>query len=67
MTVGVISVAIVLSILGSVIGFGSQAILVIILLSFPVCLFSSLYGFYKGLIRHYGFKGDEKLFFGGKF
>jgi hypothetical protein len=67
MTMGVISGAIILSILGSVIGYGSQAVLVIVLLSFPVCLFSSLYGFYKGLIRYYGFKGDEKLFFGGKF
>jgi hypothetical protein len=67
MTVGVIIGTIILSILGSVIGFGSQGVLVMVLLSFPFCLFSTLYGFYKGLVRHYGFKGDEKLFFGGKF
>lgn len=67
MTVGVISGAIILSLLGSLLGFGSQAVLVMILISFPFCLFSALYGFYKGLVRHYGFKGDEKLFFGGKF
>jgi hypothetical protein len=67
MTAGVISVAIILSLIGSVIGFGSQAVLVIILLSFPIFLFSSLYGFYKGLVKHYGFKGDERLFFRGKF
>jgi len=38
-----------------------------ILLSFPVILFSVLYAFYGALVRYYGFKGDEKLFFGGKF
>ncbi len=64
---GVIGAAIILSILGNIMGFGCQGVLVVILLSFPILLFSSLYGFYKGLIRYYGFKGDEKLFFGGKF
>jgi hypothetical protein len=49
MTVTVISFAIILSLLGSVIGFGSQAVLVVILFSFPIWLFSALYGFYKGL------------------
>ncbi len=48
-------------------GIPIQGILLIVVLWFPVCLFTSLYGFYKGLIRHYGFKGDEKLFFSGKF
>ncbi|MBW1787510.1 MAG: hypothetical protein JRK53_12935 [Deltaproteobacteria bacterium] len=67
MTVGVVIGTIILSILGSILGFGSQGVLVTIVLSFPICLFSALYGFYKGLVRHYGFKGDEKLFFGGKF
>ena len=66
-TVGMIIGAILLSMLASVMGFGIQAVLVIVLLSLPVCLFSTLYGFYKGLVRYYGFKGDEKLFFGGKF
>ena len=67
MTAGAVTIAIMLSLLGSFMGFGSQTVLVIILLSFPVCLFSSLYGFYRGLVRYYGLKGDEKLFFGGKF
>ena len=67
MTLGVVGGAIILSLLGNVLGFGSQAVLVTILISFPFCIFSALYGFYKGLVRHYGFKGDEKLFFGGKF
>ena len=66
-SVGVIAAAIILSILGNIMGFGCQGVLVVILLSFPIWFFSLLYGFYKGLIRHYGFKGDEKLFFGGKF
>ena len=65
-SIGYIGGAIMLSILGVFLGFGSQAVLLIILASFPVILFSSLYGFYKGLIRYYGFKGDEKLFFNGK-
>ena len=67
MTLGVVSAAIILSMLGRMIGFGSQTVLVFILISFPFCLFSALYGFYKGLVKHYGYKGDEKLFFGGKF
>jgi len=66
-TVGVIFSTIILSIIGDVIGFGSQGVLVIVMLSFPFWLFSILYGFYKGLIRYYGFKENEKIFFSGKF
>jgi hypothetical protein len=44
-----------------------QGILLIVVLWFPVCLFTLLYGFYKGLVRHYGFKGEENLFFNGRF
>lgn len=66
-SLGFIAGAIILSLLGSVLGFGSQAVLVIVLFSVPFCLFSALYGFYKGLVRHYGFEGEERLFFGGKF
>jgi hypothetical protein len=66
-SVGVLIGTIILSIFGSILGFGSQGVLIMIILSFPVILFSVLYAFYGGLVRHYGLKGDEKLFFGGKF
>jgi hypothetical protein len=66
-TTGLVISAIVLSITARMLGFGSQGVLVIILFSLPVCIFSVLYGFYKGLVKHYGFEGEEKLFFGGKF
>jgi len=66
-TVGYILGAVILSMLGAIIGFKSQTVLIIVLLVFPICLFSSLYGFYKGLVRHYGFKGEENLFFNGRF
>ena len=48
-TVGMIIGAILLSMLASVMGFGIQAVLVIVLLSLPVCLFSTLYGFLQRL------------------
>ena len=67
MTTGYLIGAIILSALGSLVGFGSQGVLVMILIAFPVCLFSALYGFYKGLVRHYGLGGEENLFFGGRF
>jgi len=66
-SIGVILSTIVVSIIGYVIGFGSQGVLVIVVLSCPFWFFSVLYGFYKGLIKYYGFKENEKLFFGGKF
>jgi len=48
-------------------GFGFQGTIIVIFISFPGLLFIALYGFYKGLVRHYDFKGDENLFWGGKF
>jgi hypothetical protein len=48
-------------------GFGYQGTLIVIILFFPVCLFSVLYGFYKGLIKYYGFDSKKNLFFGEKF
>ena len=48
-------------------GFGYQRTLIVIILSFPVCLFSVLYGFYKGLVKYYGFDSKKNLFFGEKF
>jgi len=49
------------------IGFGLQGTLVVLMLSFPIWLFGILYGFYKGLVKHYGLNGNESLFWGGKF
>jgi len=48
-------------------GFGYQGALSVTVTLFPCLLFIGLYGFYKGLVRHYDLKGEEKLFFGGKF
>ena len=48
-------------------GFGYQGTIIVIFLYYPFSVFIALYGFYKGLVRHYGLKGDEKLFWGGKF
>ncbi len=47
-------------------GFGYQGTLIVIILSFPVCIFSILYGFYKGLVKYYEFDSKENLFFGEK-
>ncbi len=47
-------------------GFGAQGLLVVALLFYPLSLFVLLYSFYKGLVKHYGLKGDENLFFDGK-
>jgi hypothetical protein len=66
-SIGVVIGAVILSMLGNILGFGSQGVLVMIILSFPVVLFTALYAFYGALVRHYGFKGDEKLFWGGRF
>jgi len=49
------------------IGFGLQGTLVVLMLSFPFWLFGILYGFYKGLVKHYGMNGNENIFLGGKF
>jgi hypothetical protein len=56
-----------LSLLGRAAGFGCQGVVVILLFLFPICIFSVLYGFYKGLVRYYGYEGDSKIFCGGKF
>ena len=61
--VGVISTASILLLLG----VGCQGALVVVIVSFPFWLFGVLYGFYKGLVKYYGLKGEQKLFFGGKF
>jgi hypothetical protein len=47
----------------SVLGFDSLAILRIMFIWFPICIFSALYGFYKGLVKHYGLKQSDKLLF----
>jgi len=48
-------------------GFGSKSTLRVVIVWFPFCIFSGLYGFYKGLVKHYGFDGNLNLFFGGRF
>jgi len=55
-TVGMIAATLILTFIGNRIGFGSHGVLVMILISFPVVQFSVLYGFYKGLAKHYGLK-----------
>ena len=55
-SVGMIAAAFILNFIGSLIGFGSQGILVVILFSFPFVQFSTLYGFYKGLKKHFDLK-----------
>ena len=45
-------------------GLGYQGALALSGLMFPFSVFIALYGFYKGLIRHFGLEGDEKLFLG---
>ena len=62
-SIGLILCAIILSLTGIALGFGSQGVLLITLLSFPLSIFSVLYAFYKGLIKYYGFKEKEKLQF----
>jgi|GEM_PF-2731757 len=51
----------------SLLGLSCRDTFVMLAFIFPECLFLVLYGFYKGLVMHYGLKGDEKIFFGGKF
>lgn len=55
-TIGMIVSVLILILIGNRIGFGSQGVLVMILVAFPVVQFSSLHGFYKGLVKHYGLK-----------
>jgi len=55
-----------LGLLGKIAGFGCQGVVVILLFLFPVVIFSVLYGFYKGLVRYYDFKGEQKIFLRGR-
>jgi len=41
------------------IGFPTQGILMVVLLSFPFLLFACLRGFHKGLVIHYGFREPQ--------
>ena len=51
MTLGVFTGVIILRL----IGFPTQGLLIVVLLSFPVILYACLHGFHKGLVKHYGF------------
>jgi len=48
-------------------GFGWKGTLIVVSIVFPLSIFSALYGFYKGIVQHYGFDGKRDLFFGGRF
>lgn len=48
-------------------GFGWKRTSMVIAVLFPISVFAGLYGFYKGLVQHYGLSGEENLFFGGRF
>jgi len=41
------------------VGFGSHGALTVMLLSLPLCFYSTLRGFYNGLVKYYGFVGEE--------
>jgi hypothetical protein len=56
-TIGMVIGTIIITLIGGLIGFGSQGVLVMVLIAFPVIQFSTLYGFYKGLKKHYNFQG----------
>lgn len=62
-TVGFVGSAfLLLSVGGRFLTFGYREALIILLLVYPVTIFGAVYGFYKGLVRHYGFLGKERLF-----
>lgn len=48
-------------------GFTFMGIMVIIFLYLPPMIFVALYGFYKALVKNHALKGNEKLFWGGRF
>ena len=48
---------------GGPLGLSYRDVLIMVLFTCPFLIFSILYGFYKALVRHYGFKGEERLFF----
>lgn len=47
---------------GRLLGFGYREVLITLLFLYPVTVMAAVYGFYKGLVRHYGFQGKERLF-----
>jgi hypothetical protein len=53
-TIGVVIGALLLTFVGKLLGFSSRGVLVILLIAFPAIQFSILFGFYKGLVKHYG-------------
>jgi hypothetical protein len=55
-TIGMLAAALILTLIGNQIGFGSQGVLIMILIAFPFVQFSSLFGFYKGLKKYYDLK-----------
>jgi hypothetical protein len=62
-TVGYVGSAVGLSLLGrSLLGLGYREVPIILVAVYPVTLFAATYGFYKGLVKHYGFQGKERLF-----
>jgi len=54
-------------VVAKLIGFSFIGLMFFILVLLPVLIFSTIYGFYKGLVRRSGLKGKEKLFWGGRF
>ena len=66
-TLGLLASIVMLIILNSILNIGCRGILIVVVILFPIGSFSLLYGFYKGLVKYYGFSGNGKLFFGGKF
>jgi hypothetical protein len=41
---------------------GSQGVVIVLVTAFPMLLYAALYGFYRGLVRHYGFQSEERIF-----
>jgi hypothetical protein len=47
---------------GKLLSLGYREVLIFLLFLYPFAVSSAIYGFYKGLVRHYGFQGKERLF-----
>ena len=62
-TAGLCAGALLVLRVGGPLGFSHRDALIVTLFTCPFLVFSALYGFYKALVRHYGFKGEERLFF----
>ena len=54
-TAGLILAVIIIRLLG----IPNQGLLIIVILAFPILLYSCLRGFYRGLVNHYGFKAPH--------